>query len=295
MARGHVLHVDERTPRRSVAEHGDSSGRNGGGHEVVQHEIESQALAHAARGREPQARDSEVLVRQLRQPALGQDLRSGVRGEGVHFGLLCARTAAGRTVDAAARGEHERPHARGLRQLRQLHARAIVHVHGHRLVGVSHRIVGNRREVHDRIHARQRFGRRRPDVAQVLDVELRLRQRHRVRQTVGEEAHVETDQRRVRKRRAQVTRHPGTDIAKIASDQNSHGLPDLPGRLSRCPQILEQILVAKAVHGLPEPLVLVGRQLARPWRDSRAARVPRRSNRPRCSRAPAARRRRSRR
>jgi len=63
--------VDQRTPWRPVAQQRDLAEGVRAGDEVVQDEVEPQAVAHPASGGEAQARDGEGVVRQLGEAFLG--------------------------------------------------------------------------------------------------------------------------------------------------------------------------------------------------------------------------------
>src|SRR5262252_6142626 len=76
-------------------------------------EVTAQPVAHSARGRESQAGDAEVLVRELLQLGLGADLGLRVRGQRIERRGLLARRVVGHAVHAAARRENEGAHARG--------------------------------------------------------------------------------------------------------------------------------------------------------------------------------------
>src|SRR3546814_6964264 len=48
----------------------------------------------------------------------------------------------------------------------------------------------------------------------------------------------------------------------VSGDLAALSIPSLPGRVSGCPELLEQVLVVERVHRLPEALVAVGSQVA---------------------------------
>jgi hypothetical protein len=218
----HVAHVDERPPGRSVGEDRDPARGQGGGDEVVQHQIQSDSLAEAAGGREAQARDREAFVRQRFERLLGGDLRARVRGQRTEAGGFVLGVIAARPVDRAARREHERAHAGVLCPPRRIPDRHRVDLLGHLLERVAHRIVRDRGELDDGVDAAQEVLGRAPHVAVVLGVEHHLGTRRGIDEAAGEEARVEAEEGRVRMRASQVADQDGAHVPEVAVDQDSH-------------------------------------------------------------------------
>jgi hypothetical protein len=162
---GDVLDVHERAPRRPVALQVDAAGRHRPGDEVVEHDVESVARRDAVRGRRPQERRAEAVVRERRDVALRAHLRLAVRRDRVERRLLVDHRVAGRAVVAARGREDEAAHAGLARGAGEARRAQVVDVEGQLGVQVAERIVRQRGEVDDGVHALEVGAR---DVAEVL-------------------------------------------------------------------------------------------------------------------------------
>src|SRR6185312_60758 len=192
--------------------------------EIVDHQVEPEAIAHAAGGGEAQAGDGEVPVGELREVDLGADLRLGIGGERVQGRGFAPRRVVRQPVDAAARGEHEALDARRFGHARDLDAGAMVDLVGDLLERLPHRIVGDGGKVDDRVHAAQQLEGESAHVGEMLNVGAALGKDVGVGQAVGEIALVQADQRRLRVRLPEPPHYGGSDVAAVAGNKYFHFL-----------------------------------------------------------------------
>ena len=111
-------------------------------------------------------------VGELGDGLLGLDLGPGVGGQGIERVVLVEVELLALAVDRAAPGEEEPRHAGLLGSLRQTDRGVAVDVEGELGVELAHRVVGDRRQVHDAVATVQVRGFDRADVLDQLAVGL---------------------------------------------------------------------------------------------------------------------------
>ncbi len=179
-----VSGVHQRTPRCAVREHSNVAGENGMTDQIVQHDVGAQTR------REPESRcvaqehRREGIVRDRGDVVLDADLALRVRGQRSQRSTLGDQILAGRTVHRAGGGVKEPPHACIFRQSRQPDRGVVVDVVGDLRRQRTEWVVGQRREMDDRVEALQLLGRHIPQV----DADARWILRSGPEHAVGEKA-----------------------------------------------------------------------------------------------------------
>jgi len=204
--------VDDGPPGGAVALDVDAALRISPGHEVVQHEFEVVARRDAVRRRVPEERWAERVVGQLRHVLFDTELGDVVGRDRSELGRLIDEVVACLAVDAAGRGEEEALHAGVLRELRKADRGSMVDVVRDLGVQVAQRIVGERREVDDRVEPLQV---RRLDVPKVQP-QLRNVVNARSERTPPEEITVEADH--LVAGAEQHRHHHGADVTLVSGD-----------------------------------------------------------------------------
>src|SRR6266851_1097471 len=148
---GDVLDVNDGPPGRTVALEQDLAGGERPGYEVVEHDVEAEPRRNAIGGGAAQEGGCEGFVGEPGDVALGEHLGFAVSRDRVELGVLAHRRVSGSSVVAAGRGEHEAAYPDFLGERGEADRGAVVDVEGELRVEIAEGIVGERREVRDRI------------------------------------------------------------------------------------------------------------------------------------------------
>ena len=121
-------------------------------------------------------------------------------------------------VHAAAGGKNKGLYSGFSGGLSQFNAGAVVDFKGHFLEGIPHRVIRDRRQMHDRVDSLQNLGVEFTNVSEVLYVEQALGDYGGPGQAGGKKAHIVSDQADLRKFRFEVSGDHGADIAHVTGD-----------------------------------------------------------------------------
>ena len=214
----HVADVDQRPPRGAVGQDGNLAGRDGASREVVEDEVEPQAVAHAAGGGEPQTGDRHPPGIHPGEPALGRHFRARVGGQRIDLVAFAARPALGKAVNRARRGKDKGAHAGLAGEPGEAQTGLRIDLVGHLLEPAPHRVVRDSRQMDDRVDTGEQFPRQVAHIAVMLAGQPRFRQRLGIRQAMREEPGVVADNLGGRHDAAQVAHERRADIAGISGD-----------------------------------------------------------------------------
>lgn len=213
-----VFDVHQGTPRGAVALQDDPPGGHRPGHQVVEHDVDSQARRDAVGRGVAQHHRREGGVGKLEEGRLELDLGDRVGGDrGERRLLVELRVAPRGTVVRARRGEEKTRHAGLLGQSREPQRTMEIDVVGQLGVEVAERVVRQRPEMDDGIEALE-VG---PlDFAQIAPADVVVRFR-RAEAAGLEEAGVEPDDL-VTGLLEERYQH-GADVTVMSGDENAHG------------------------------------------------------------------------
>ena len=157
-------------------------------------------------------------IGELGDGLLGLDLGPGVGGQGIERVVLVQVELLSLAVDRAAPGEEETRHAGLLGDLRQADRGIAVDVEGDLGVHLAHRVVGDRRQVHDAVAPVEVPG---VDLADVLD-QLAVGLDQGLPVAALEEVEVAADDGVALL--LEDVDQVGSDVTAMACDENFHGL-----------------------------------------------------------------------
>src|SRR5690606_176073 len=215
---GDVLRVHEGSPGAAVALEPDLAPGVRGAHEVVHHDVGPQTRRGAVGGGVAEVRGAEVVVRQVRDPRLGQHLALAVGGDRVQLGVLGEPPVAAGPVQRARRGQQVAGHPGGLGDPREVHGTVRVDRVRGRGVEVADGVVGDRCEVDDRLEGGEVVGFDVTDVAGALLVAVG----HRSEVATVVPAGVEPDD--LVPGLPQERYHHGAEVAPVTGHEYPHGL-----------------------------------------------------------------------